>query len=1145
MARLQTGGRRWKHLGLGGAVLAVLSVLALLTQALALGTSTFESADGNESPDATGKIDWSSPIVVANQQLHNDKSQDAADDSISGAEDDTTVTVTAGSVQPNKSDLTQIRSYRDKGTDGKDYLYLAWNRFPTTEGVMAIDFELNQASQGTVPGDKQPWTLNRTPGDKLIVFEMVNGGTVPIISLLTWTATGPCDSPGQKRPCWGTAHVLSTTTNPAAEGMVNSPGDIVFGELAISLQDAGIFRTGACTSFASLYVKSRSSGSSLSNQISDMVAPQENSISNCGALTVSKTVVGPTLSTDASTFDFTVACVGKTLATGDASFSLASGASKVINDIPFGSVCTVTETDPGSGWSTTKSIDSGTATSGRVAVMPAMDANGEAVAYTNTRSLGGLTVSKSVSGGSGETFTFTASCTGFTLAAGDASFTLGNGGTKSITGIPTGSSCTVAETDPGAAAWNTTLVVNGTSVSGLSGSSTISGTTSTFAFTNTRLTGALTITKSVTGPANAADPTSFSFTAACTGYTLAAGDASFSLGDGGTKTINGIPTGTSCTVTETSPGSGWTTTRSIDGGAAATGTAGTITMDSNGESIAFSNVRSTAALTVTKTTSGGTGTFAFTVACTGFPLSAGDSSFSLSGGQSKVISAIPTGTSCSVTESDPGSGWSTTYTVAGGSATAGRAATTTIASGGVTVAFTNTRNTGSLTIKKTTTGGTGTFAFDIDCSDNAFDQRVQITGTGTAVISGIPTGTTCDATEVADPLFTSTRVTATGSVTITTAGQQIEFTNVRKTGSLTVSKTATGGNGTFTFTVDCTDNAFDQTVTVTTTNGAGSATINGIPTTTSCTVTETVPTGWTAVGPTTRTVTINGAETAAFANRLLTSGIDITKTPSATTVHAGDAVTYTYVVTNTGENPLSTVTVTDDKCATVTGPAAGGDADGDGKLDTTETWTYTCTSTLNATTTNVATATGVDPLDKKVSDTATATVAVIKPAIAITKTPSLRSVDPGTVVVYTYTVTNPGDVALGTVMVQDDKCSPVTFVTGDANGDGLLQTTETWIFRCSQVQTGAADTLTNVGTASGTDPLGKVVTSKDTVTIAVVAPLVLQQPAPVAVAPVAVAPVIVTLPRTGIDVRGWLQLAGSLMLLGVALLLTARRRRTA
>lgn len=279
--------------------------------------------------------------------------------------------------------------------------------------------------------------------------------------------------------------------------------------------------------------------------------------------------------------------------------------------------------------------------------------------------------------------------------------------------------------------------------------------------------------------------------------------------------------------------------------------------------------------------------------------------------------------------------------------------------------------------------------------------------------------------------------------------------------------------------------------------------------------------------------------------------IAITKTPSATVVHSGGSVTYTYVVTNKGVEEVA-LTTSDDKCSPITGPAAGEDKDADGKLDVNETWTLGCTTTLTATTTNVVTATGTDDEGNKSVKTATATVAVISPAIAITKTPSLRSVDPGTTVVYTYTVTNPGDVALSKVGVADDKCSPVSFVSGDTNGDGLLQSGETWLFRCSQVQTGAVDTLTNVGTATGTDPLGKVVTSKDTVTVAVVAPLVLEQPKPAAPAPapapapVAVAPAIVTLPRTGIDVRGSVEFAGSLILLGFALLLTARtRRRTA
>ena len=38
--------------------------------------------------------------------------------------------------------------------------------------------------------------------------------------------------------------------------------------------------------------------------------------------------------------------------------------------------------------------------------------------------------------------------------------------------------------------------------------------------------------------------------------------------------------------------------------------------------------------------------------------------------------------------------------------------------------------------------------------------------------------------------------------------------------------------------------------------------------------------------------------------------------------HDGEDLTFTYKVTNTGDTPLSDVTVTDDKCASVTGPTA-------------------------------------------------------------------------------------------------------------------------------------------------------------------------------------------------------------------------------
>ncbi len=226
---------------------------------------------------------------------------------------------------------------------------------------------------------------------------------------------------------------------------------------------------------------------------------------------------------------------------------------------------------------------------------------------------------------------------------------------------------------------------------------------------------------------------------------------------------------------------------------------------------------------------------------------------------------------------------------------------------------------------------------------------------------------------------------------------------------------------------------------------------------------------------------------------------------------------YRYDVTNTGDAPLALDPdpPTDDKC----GPLVfvSGDDDGDGLLGVEETWVYTCTVLLtradgtppptggeSANVANTVTAVGIPSVDGTlhpelpVTATDVSSVLVIQPGISITKTASAPVVRAGDPVTYTFVVANTGDVGLDVIGPEDDQCAPLVFVSGDANGNGLLDgidsaAPEQWTYQCTRnvgLPTPPATTNDNAVTVSGLDPLGNLYEADATASVRVFDPAI-------------------------------------------------------
>ncbi len=208
--------------------------------------------------------------------------------------------------------------------------------------------------------------------------------------------------------------------------------------------------------------------------------------------------------------------------------------------------------------------------------------------------------------------------------------------------------------------------------------------------------------------------------------------------------------------------------------------------------------------------------------------------------------------------------------------------------------------------------------------------------------------------------------------------------------------------------------------------------------------------------------------------------IDVTK-DGPDLAHVGDTITYTFTVTNNGDNDLHNVVLSDPICDDAI--AITDQGDGDQVLAVGEVWKAECHHTVTTADPdplpNTVTATGTDSLGATVSDTADHVVDLIHPAIQIVKTADPKQGLPGTTITYSYAVTNIGDTTLYDVSVDDDVIGHI----GDiAKLDPGKTVTLTATF------TLGLKPVVNVGTAAGHDVLGKKVEDSDNARVIVILP---------------------------------------------------------
>jgi uncharacterized repeat protein (TIGR01451 family)/LPXTG-motif cell wall-anchored protein len=219
--------------------------------------------------------------------------------------------------------------------------------------------------------------------------------------------------------------------------------------------------------------------------------------------------------------------------------------------------------------------------------------------------------------------------------------------------------------------------------------------------------------------------------------------------------------------------------------------------------------------------------------------------------------------------------------------------------------------------------------------------------------------------------------------------------------------------------------------------------------------------------------------------------ISLVKTADVTSLAAaGETVTYAFLVTNTGNVPLSDVTVDEGdfsgtgELSAIVCPAGAASLAPSAEVTCTATYVVTQADIDTGTLTNSATATGTPPAGTPpVSPPSEALVEFpASPAITLTKTATPTVVTSvGQNVAYSFEVTNDGNVTLTAVTVTESAFSgsggspAVSCPTGPLAPAAAMTCTASYATTASDI---AAGEITNTAVATGTPPSGSAVTSE-------------------------------------------------------------------